>query len=62
MATPESKKIIKSGWLSSDVRDAVRVGLNKSPSVDPFDDIAPMADMASFTISLLSSAFELSNE
>ena len=62
MATPESKKIIESGWLSSGVRDAIRLGLNKSPSVDPFDDIAPMTDMAGFTVSLPNSDFGLSNE
>ena len=62
MTTAESKKIIKSGWLSLGVLDAIRLGLNKLPSTDPFDDIAPMTDTAGFTISLPSSAFGLSNE
>ena len=62
MTTPESKKIIESGWLSSGGRDTIRLGLNKLPSIDPFDDITLMTDTASFTISLLSSAFGLSNE
>ena len=56
------KKIIESGWLSSDVRDAIRLGLNKFPSIDPFDDIAPMTDTAGFTIFLPSFAFGLSSE
>ena len=62
MTTPEQKKIIESGWLYSRVRDAIRLGLNKLPSIDPFDEIAPMTDTAGFTISLPSSAFGLSNE
>ena len=56
------KKIIESSWLSSGVWDAIRLGLNKLPLIDPFDDIAPMTDTAGFTISLRSSAFGLSNE
>ena len=44
------------------VQDAIRLGLNKLPSIDPFDDIAPVTDTAGFTISLPSSAFGLSNE
>ena len=45
ITTLESKKIIKSGWLSSGVPDAIRLGLNKLPSNDPFGDIAPMTDI-----------------
>ena len=62
MTTPESKKTIESGWLSLGVRDAIRLGLNKLPSIDLFDNIAPMTDTAGFTISLPSSAFGLSYE
>ena len=62
MTTPEQKKIIESCWLSSGVRDAVRLELNKLPSIDPFDDIVPMKDTTGFAISLPSSAFGLSNE
>ena len=62
MTTPELKKIIESGWLSLVVGDAVHLGLNKLPSIDPFDDIAPMTDTAGLTISLASSAFWLLNE
>ena len=40
----------------------IQGGLNKLPSIDLFDDIAPMIDTAGFTISLPSSAFGLSNE
>ena len=62
MTTLELKKVIESSWLSSGVQDAIRSGLNKLSSIDPFDDIAPMTDNAGFTISLPSSAFGLSNE
>ena len=62
MTTAESKKIIESGWFSSGVWDAIRLGLNKLPLIDPFDDIAPMTDTAGFTISLRSSTFGLLNE
>ena len=62
MTTSESKKIIESGWLSPGVRDKIRLELNKFPSVDPFDDIAPMTVTAGFTMPLPSSAFGLSNE
>ena len=62
MTTPESKKIMESRWLSSGVSDAIRLGSNKLSSIDPFDNIAPMTDAKSFTISLCSSAFALSNE
>ena len=62
MTTLELKKVIESSWLSSGVRDAIRSGLNKLSSIDPFDDIAPMTDNAGFIISLPSSAFGLSNE
>ena len=59
---PGTEKVIESSWLSSGVQDAIRSGLNKLSSIDPFDDIAPMTDNAGFTISLPSSAFGLSNE
>ena len=45
ITTLESKKIIESGWLSSGVPDAIRLGLNKLPSNDLFGDIAPMTDI-----------------
>ena len=38
MTTPESKKIIESGWLFLGARDAIRLGLNKLPSIDPFNN------------------------
>ena len=40
--TGEAKKIIDSGWTSSGIKDAIRLGLNALPSIDPFNDIAPM--------------------
>ena len=52
----------QNGWLSSGVWDAIRLGLNKLPSIDPFDNIVPMADTAGSTTSLPNSAFGLLNE
>ena len=62
MTTLELKKIIENGWLSSSVQDGIRLGLNKLPSIDPIDDIAPMTHTVGFAISLPSSTFGLSNE
>ena len=37
-----AKKIIDRGWASSGIEDAINMGLNSLPSIDPFGDIAPM--------------------
>ena len=44
MTSEDAKQIIESGWLSAGIRDSIRLGLNKLPSIDPFDDIDPMME------------------
>ena len=34
-----------SGWEKSDIFDAVEVGLNKLPVLDPFNDICPLMEV-----------------
>ena len=41
MTSGAAKKIINSGWASSGI-DAINMGLDSLPSIDPFSDIAPM--------------------
>ena len=45
MTSGAAKKVIESGWASSGIRDAVRLGLSELPSIDPFQDIAPMMEI-----------------
>ena len=42
MTTDIGKEIIESGWRAAGILDALKLGLEKLPSVDPFSDIAPM--------------------
>jgi len=42
MTSGAAKKLIDSGWTSSGIKDAIDLGLNSLPSIDPFHDIAPM--------------------
>ena len=38
MTSGAAKKVIESGWVSSGIRDVVRLGLSELPSIDPFQD------------------------
>ena len=42
MTTSKGKEIINSGWKAAGISDALELGSNKMPSIDPFDDIDPM--------------------
>ena len=42
MTGEKAKKVIDSGWTSLGIKGAILLGLNTLPSIDPFDDIAPM--------------------
>ena len=42
MTTSKGKEIIFSGWQAAGISDAIRLGSNELPSVDPFNDIDPM--------------------
>ena len=42
MSTDEGSKVIINGWKKSDISDAVTGGSSSLPSLDPFQDIAPL--------------------
>lgn len=42
MTSSKGLSIIKSGWRASGITDAVNIGLEKLPSIDPFEEIIPM--------------------
>ena len=42
MTSSKGVSIIKSGWRASGITDAVDIGLEKLPSIDPFEEIDPM--------------------
>ena len=42
MATDKGCDIIKNGWKAAGITDAVHLGLNNLPSVDPFNEMDPM--------------------
>jgi len=44
MTTGDGKKNIMSGWRASGIEDAVKLGSNNLPTVDPFSDLDPMLD------------------
>ena len=44
MTTGDGKKNIISGWRAAGIQDAVKLGLNSLPSIDPFNDLDPMLD------------------
>jgi len=42
MTSAKGKEIINSGWVSSGIKDAIDLGLQNLPSVDPFEQLDPM--------------------
>ena len=40
--TGDGKNVIDSGWRASGIKDAIRLGLDALPTIDPFNDIVPM--------------------
>ena len=42
MTTNKGCDIIKNGWKAAGITDAIRLGLNNLPSVDPFDEMDSM--------------------
>ena len=42
MTTTTGIDIIKSGWASAGITDAIKIGLEKLPSIDPFEELDPM--------------------
>ena len=41
MTSGGEKKVTDSGWAPSGIKDAIALGLDSLPSIDPFHDIAP---------------------
>ena len=44
MTTSKGKEIINIGWKAAGISDALELGSNKMPSIDPFDDIEQSDD------------------
>ena len=42
MTTDKGWDIIKNGWKAVGITNAIHLGLNNLPSVDPFDEMDPM--------------------
>ena len=42
MTSGKGVEIVKSGWRASGIEDVVSLGLEKLPSIDPFDELDPM--------------------
>ena len=42
MATSKGSEIIGNGWNASGIKDAIKLGTEKLPSLDPFEELDPM--------------------
>ena len=42
MTSAKGKEIINIGWISSGIKDAIGLGLESLPSVDPLEQLDPM--------------------
>ena len=42
MTTPKGREVIENGWMAAGIFDAIKVGSNALPPIDPFNDIEPM--------------------
>ena len=42
MASSEGKKYIESGWKTSGITDAISMGKENLPPIDPFNDLDPL--------------------
>ena len=46
MTSAKGKEIITSGWVSSGIKDAIELGLQNLPLIDPFEQLDPMLNGA----------------
>ena len=46
ITSAKGKEIITSGWVSSGIKDAIDLGLQNLPSIDPFEQLDPMMNDA----------------
>ena len=55
MTTTKGVDIIRSGWDSSGITDAIKLGTEKLPSIDPFEELDPMVtnDEDAFEVNVL---------
>jgi hypothetical protein len=50
MTSDKGIPIIKSGWRAAVITDAINLGLENLPSIDPFEEIDPMVDSSASII------------
>ena len=50
MTTSKGSEIIESGWNASRIKDAIKLGTEKLPSLDPFKELDPMMNQTEDTI------------
>ena len=50
MTSDKGIPIIKSGWRAAGITDAINLGLENLPSIDPFEEIDPMVDSSASII------------
>ena len=48
MTTPKGREVCTNGWNGAGIADAIKIGSEKLPSLDPFQDICPISDPFSF--------------
>ena len=49
MTSTEGKQIILNGWKSTGILEAIRLGKDNMPSLDPFNDIDPLLEALSLS-------------
>ena len=49
MTSTEGKQIILNGWKSAGILEAIRLGKDNMPSLDPFIDIDPLLEALSLS-------------
>ena len=66
MTTSKGSEIIGSGWNASEIADTIKLGMEKLPSLDPFEKLDPMMneseDIARSTMSRMTAIACLSIE
>ena len=50
ITSAEGKKIILNGWKATGIYDAIRLGIGKLPTVDPYHDIDPLVNESNIPV------------
>ena len=58
MSSPKGREIIINGWEAAGISDAIQMGSEGLPSLDPFQDISPISNKFAFVES--NAVFDLS--